>query len=184
MLAVPLLAAALGVVLLRFGWGRTGGVAVGGGWALIFAGLGMLVWGDGAWGLALGTSAAILAALGLLGQAALTTPAGRQAPVREPAPSLPLRGDGLRGIGRRVAVFLCVVPAAAATSVLIALAGQALARAAGWHPADSGVAGLVLFPVAWTILATMLLLKDGPLRMALILGLAGLPAFILYWGFA
>ncbi len=183
-ITLALIAAALGVLLIRLGWGRDGGATrVGMGWALVALGLGALMWRDGAWGLALGGSVTILAAMLVLSHAAITAPRPRKAtPVREPTAAVALHSENWAALGRRILVFLLAVPGAAAASMLVALAVQTLARAGGWGEANAGVAGLAAFPIAWAILTTLVMLKDRVTQMAGIVAVVAIPAAALFWG--
>jgi hypothetical protein len=185
-IAVALVAAAFGVVLVRFGWGREAGNArVGAGWALIAAGLVALMWRDGAWGLALGVSVVTLVALVSLAHAAITAPRPRKStPPRETATTVTLHSESWIGLGRRVLVFLLAVPASAAAAMLVALAAQTLARAAGWGEANAGVAGLTAFPVAWAVVTTLVMLRDRVVQMIRIVAVTALPSAAVFWGLA
>lgn len=185
-IAIALVAAAFGVFLIRLGWGRDGGGArVGAGWGLIAVGLGALAWRDGAWGLALGGSVAILAAMVALAHAAITAPRPRKATViRDSATTVALHSESWTGLGRRMLVFLLAVPGAAAASMLIALAAQTLARAGGWGEANAGAAGLVAFPVAWAVVTTLVMLKDRVMHMIRIVAIAAIPSAAVFWGMA
>lgn len=185
-IALALVAVVFGVSLIRFGWGREGGGArVGGGWALIAVGLGFLMWRDGAWGLALGASVAMLVAFGALAHAAITAPRPRKStPLRESATTVTLHSESWTGLGRRLLVFLIAVPASAAASMLVALAAQTLARAAGWGEANAGVAGLVAFPAAWIVVTTLVMLKDRAMHMIRIVAVAAIPSAAVFWGLA
>lgn len=131
--ALALIAAVCGVLMVRIGWGReAGGARITIGWALVAGGLAVLTIGDGAWGLALGASVATLAAFVALTHAAITAPRPRKTPpLRDTTTTVTLHSEGWTGLGRRFLVFLLVVPGAAAASMLVALAAQTLARAAG-----------------------------------------------------
>ena len=185
-LALAIIATAFGVALLRIGWGQgSGSGRVAGGWALIAAGLGVLTWRDGAWGLALGASVAMLTAFAALAYAAITAPRPRKSmPLRESATTVALHSDSWAGLGRRFVVFLIAVPAAAGAAMLVGLAAQAVARSAGWGEANAGVTGLVIFPVAWMVVTTLAMLKDRVMPMVRIVALAAIPAAALFWGIA
>jgi hypothetical protein len=185
-IALALIAAALGVLLIRLGWGRDGGGArVGLGWALIAIGLGVLAWRDGAWGLALGGSVATVAAMVALAHAAITAPRPRKtAPLRDSVTTVALHSESWAGLGRRILIFLLAVPGAAAASMLVALAAQTLARAAGWGEANAGVTGLAAFPVAWAVVTTLMMLKDRVMHMIRIVAIAAIPSAALFWGMA
>lgn len=183
---LALIAAGTGVLLVRLGWGReNGGAHIAIGWASIAGGLVMLIARDGAWGLALGASVATLVALGVLSHAAITAPRPRKSvPLRDGMTTVTLHSESWTGLGRRLLVFLLVVPGAAAASMLVALAVQTLARAGGWGEANAGVAGLATFPVAWAAVTTLVMLKDRVTQMVRIVVIAALPSAALFWGMA
>ncbi|VXC71833.1 hypothetical protein [Sphingomonas sp. AX6] len=186
MIAVALIAAAFGVLLVRLGWGREDrGLRVGAGWALIAVGLVALMGRDGAWGLALGASVATLLAFVALAHAAITAPRPRRStPPRDVATTVTLHSESWAGLGRRMLVFLLAVPASAVAAMLVALAGQTLARAAGWGEANAGVAGMFAFPVAWAVVTTLVMLKDRVMHMIRIVAVAAIPSAALFWGMA
>ena len=134
MIAAALLLILVAVALVRLGWGGRRGVA-GAGWALGIAALLMLAARDGAWGLAIGTVTGIAAALAFVLHAGWTSPAKtRRAPREAPAILLPRRWHDL---GRRVLVFVLVVPIAFCAAQWLAFAVQAVARRAGAGDARS-----------------------------------------------
>lgn len=95
------------MLLVRLGWGGRRALALAG-WAIAGVVLTALTWRDGAWGLAVGTVAGTVAIAPILLHAALTSPARRQRPEREPPTvALPRRW---RDFGRRLAVFVLAVP--------------------------------------------------------------------------
>lgn len=158
-----LLSIVAGIVLVRLGWGGRRGAA-GLGWTLAGAGLVVLAARDGAWGLAIGTVAGMLAALALVLRAGWTSPAKMpRRPVRE-APSilLPRRWHDLR---RRMLVFALVVPVGFGAAQWLAFAAQAAARRAGVGDADTMVMTLLLQPVAWAALMSWQMSRAGPRRM-------------------
>jgi hypothetical protein len=64
-------------------------------------------------------------------------------------------------LGRRSAWFLLSVPGAAGAALLWSMAGQGLARAGDWHPADSGALPFLLMPMIWGLLAGGMLMASG-----------------------
>lgn len=178
-------AMAAGVLSLRAGWGRSRGrLFVAAGWALILTGLGALAAADGAWGLSIAAIVATLTACVVLAQAALaSTPPATERAVRTAAPTVLLRPGGAEGVLRRLAVFILVVPVACGASVLVALTFQAATRGAGWLESDSTALGLLLFPIVWAILVTLLMLKPGPKAMLTPLAGTLAAAGALFWIF-
>lgn len=172
-------AAALGIGLVRTGWGGRPMLARAG-WAVVVLALVALTALAGAWGIAVAATSAMAAALLLLARAGWTAPVGRARPVRA-APSVTLPRMRIAGIGRRLAVFVMVVPVGLAASALLAFGVQALTRRSGWAEADSTVLILFLQPVIWAVLASVQMLKTGPAAMiapTLACALAGL---LLWW---
>ncbi|WP_085810371.1 hypothetical protein [Sphingomonas sp. TZW2008] len=162
MIAAPLLVVVAATLLIRAGWSgrRSLGVV---GWALGGVALGWLAWGDGAWGIALGTVAGIAVALALVLYAGATAPARtRRAPREAPAIALPRNGGDF---GRRVAVFLLVVPVAFVAAQWCAYGVQALARRAGSGEADAIVLTLFLQPMIWSALMIWQMTRPGPVQM-------------------
>lgn len=168
-LVVPLLLIVLSAAGLRYSWGlpRRSGFLNAGAWLTGAAGLFVLTNRDGAWGLSIGLSAALVVTVILLGWAAIRGP-GRRPQERGPerATARAMRGRGNFtpepvALGRRSAWFLLSVPGAAGAALLWAMAGQGLARAGGWHPADSGALPFLLMPTVWGLLAGGMLMASG-----------------------
>lgn len=164
MIATGIALAGGGVVLLRLGWQRSG-IPVAAGWMAIVAALALLAVAGGTWGLAVAGSSSVCAALLLLAATAATAPAGRVAAERAVAPAAPprLRADD---VGRRLAVFLLVVPAGLVLSAAIGWTAQRAAVAGGWGAADATALALFLMPLAWGGLAGWQMTRDGPVAMA------------------
>jgi hypothetical protein len=162
MIVAALIAILAGIALIRLGWGGRRGAA-GVGWALGVAGLVALTARDGAWGLAIGTVAGIAAALACVLYAGWTSPARAQrAPREAPAILLPRRWHDL---GRRVLVFVLVVPIAFCAAQWLAFAAQGVARRAGVNDADTMVMTLLLQPMLWAVLMAWQMTRAGPARM-------------------
>lgn len=162
MIAIALLAIVAAMLLIRVGWaGRRGAAAAG--WAIAVAALFALASRDGAWGLAVGTVVGIAAALALVLHEGWRSPAKVQRPTREaPSIMLPQRwSDG----GRRVMVFVLVVPVAFVAAQWLAFGAQALARRAGMHDADTLVMTLFLQPTLWSVLMCWQMTRNGPAKM-------------------
>ncbi|MEG3086655.1 hypothetical protein [Sphingomonas sp. PB4P5] len=124
------------------------------GWGLLLAGLVLGAMAHGAWGITVAGLSATAAALVLLVPDALVP----RAPAKPgKARAAPDRGS-LR-LGWRVATFLLTVPLGFAASLTLAVGCYALADLIGWHRADSVMLALMLLPICWAILATLLLMK-------------------------
>lgn len=162
MTASALILIALAVGLIRLGWnGPRGAAAIG--WALAVAGLAMLAARDGAWGLAIGSVTGMAAALALVLRAGWTSPVKMRRAAREPiSVSLPRRPADL---GRRLLVFVLVVPVAFAAAQWLAYGAQSLARRQGAGETDAIVLTLFLQPLLWAGLMAWQMTRAGPLRM-------------------
>ncbi len=126
-------------------------------WALMLAGAGLALAGDGAWGLAIAALVGMATAAGLLAHAGWTAPRGKGRASTRKVGMLPEKGEP-RHLGRRLATFLLVVPLGFVASLLLALGARALAGLAGWNDADGNVLTLLLLPLAWGLLAFWLLM--------------------------
>lgn len=157
---------ASGVGALRLAWGRArAGPATPIGWAAIALGLVLLASREGAWGLAVGGLIGSAAAFALLAYAWWRDLPARAA-ARTGRTTLRLHEGGRLHLGRRFLTFLLVVFAAMGASVAAGVAAQAFGRAVGWTEADSNTLGLFVFPVAWTLLATVMMLRTSSVAMA------------------
>ncbi len=152
------------MALVRYGWGGPS-MAAWGGWALALAALLVLGVQDGAWGIAVGIVTGTLAALAIVLHAGLTSPAKARRPSREaPSIALPRR---LPDLGRRLVVFVLVVPIAFAAAQWLAFGSQALARHAGAGDADTFVLTTMLQPIAWAALMSWQMTRADPSAMVL-----------------
>lgn len=183
MIALALLVTAAGIALLRWGWHRSPSI-VASGWAVLVAGLAWLTAMDGAWGLATGSTAAMLAASGILAHGALTAPVRTARVKTERIPSVALHNARWSGVARRVAIFLLSAPLAGAAAILVALAILAGLRAGGVIEANSTALALLIWPVAWTIVTLLVLLEERIAAMLrLICGIGGV-AGVAFWALA
>ncbi len=176
--ALILIVAAL--LLVRLGWeGRRTHAALG--WAGAAIGLLILTLGNGAWGLAVGIVVGIATALAMVLHAGWTSPARVRRPAREaPAVLLPRRWPD---VGRRVLVFVLVVPVAFAAAQWLAFGTQAFARRAGWGEADATVLALLLQPTLWGAMMSWQMTRDRPAAMIALPAAAAAIGTIL-WGAA
>ncbi|GGB27811.1 hypothetical protein GCM10011380_16780 [Sphingomonas metalli] len=172
-------AATVALGLIRVGWDGRRSLALAG-WALAIAAAVALAMLAGAWGLAIVATTAIVAALAILLRDAWRAPRGRAAPVRS-APSIALPRPTLRSVGRRLAVFLLVVPVAAAAAALLAFGLQATLVRGRAAEADTVALMMVAQPVLWALLATVQITRASAVRMiAPALACAAL-GLILWW---
>ncbi|AHE54716.1 hypothetical protein [Sphingomonas sanxanigenens] len=186
MTALMLLAAAVGVLLVRAGWpagARRRGPLLIAGWGAIAISLIGMGRQDGAWGVTMVALVAMVVAQGALAVAALEK--GRKAKAerapREAEPTVALSPGGWAGLGRRVTIFLLVVPFGAVVAMLFALALLGAVRAAGWHDANSTPLGLLLWPIAWALLATWMLMYETLARIARPLAFVAAPSALALW---
>jgi hypothetical protein len=162
-----------GPLALRLGW-QTTWVAVASGWAMLALATALLVQGEGAWGLALGTSCTISSALLILAQVGMTTPAplrpvaDRAARLRSPTPLDP------RDVGRRIAVFVIVAVLDLGASVLLAWSLQRALLRLGVLEADAVSAAIFILPVVWIMLASLQMTMNRPLPMLLSVACTGM----------
>ncbi len=154
-----------GMLLVRFGWAGRREMA----WAGWIAAAAALVWlmlEDGAWGMAIGTVVGMTAALAMVLHAGWTSPAKVQRAARAareaPTVTLPRRwGD----LGRRVGVFVLVVPVGFVAAQWFAFGAQALARRGGAADADAIALTLLLQPLLWGVIMTVQMTRASAARM-------------------
>jgi hypothetical protein len=172
-----------GVALLRLGWGGPArSMALNGaGWALI-ALAAVLGWaGGGMWGASLAALAGMGAAAALLAFAAATSPPGKAAASNRRVRMLPERGEPLR-IGGRLLTFAIAAPLAMTISVGLGVALRGLTTALGGSEANANALALLAPPVAWGLLAYLLLIQERRRAQALILLVCALPVAPIVFG--
>lgn len=165
--AAPLLwvAAALGVAgvaVLRFAWSlpRRSPAANGVGWGLLaLSAIGAWL-AEGAWGATIAALCATLAAFVILAEAGIRSPAGRAKASNRRVGMLPQAGEP-RQIGRRVGTFLLVIVAGFAVSVGLGLAVRGLGGLLDWSETNANVLALYSVPMAWSVLAFVLLMQNN-----------------------
>lgn len=177
-LLIACTAAVAAVLVLRVGWARhERSIPINLiGWSLM-AVAALTAWrGDGAWGVAVATLAGMGAALALLTHAVATAPAGKTtaAASNRRAGLLPEGAEPL-ALGRRIATFLIVVPGALIASIALAVAARAMAMGLGAVEADGNAIAFFTAPLAWAILAFLLLLQSARPRQGLTLLIATSP---------
>lgn len=147
-----------GIALLRFAWRqkrrspRLNLLS----WGLVGGGVWLGAAATGAWGVAIVSLAATGCAFVLLTHAAITARPDKARPSARRANLLD--EDEPLGLGRRLVTFVLTVPLALAVALALGVAGRALAGLAGWHEANGNVLTLFLMPVAWALLAFLLLM--------------------------
>ena len=180
MTAAALLIVAVGIALVRLGWGGTRALAIIG-WLAAATALVVLTGMNGAWGLSLGVVVGMAVALGFVLQAGWTSPPrDRRAPREAPAISIP---HHRRDLLRRIAVFVLAVPVAFAAAQWLAFGVQAAIRGNAPIDGDAVVLTLFLQPVIWTALLTVQLTRARPAQMIAAPLVAGIAGTIL-WGAA
>ena len=162
MSALAMGGAGLSLVLVRLGWGGRRGLAMAG-WLLAAGSLLALATLHGAWGLAMGGVAAMLAALILVLQAGWVSPQGRaRKATGTPSVTLP---HSWAGTGRRLAVFALTVPVGLAAAAWFAYGLNSAMIAGGAQTADSVAAMFFALPLAWTVLMSWQMTQSGPRAM-------------------
>ena len=165
--------AVAGVAVLRLAWARPRRSlplnAIG--WILLAAAMvaGWVM--AGAWGVSVITLWAMGAAFVLLAVAAWQSPPARRKASRRRAGMLPEAGEPLH-LGRRVATFLIVVLAAMLASLAIAIAVRWLSLLTGASEANANVLALFVVPLAWTILAFLILMTGSRKRQLAIVAIS------------
>jgi hypothetical protein len=168
-------AAAASVGLLRYAWSlaRRSKALNALGWGLLLLALVLGAMSDGAWGMAVVSAVATAVAMAVLTHAAITAPPARVAASNRRANMLP-EGKEPKRIGGRLLTFLIAVPLAFIASVLIGMASRIAAAGAGLHEADSNALMLLIVPLVWTLLATVLLVWPARRMQFAVLLLPGL----------
>ena len=165
------------VALLRVGWSGDTRLAYAG-WAIGATSLFSLAVIEGAWGLAVGLTLAIILALTLVLHAAATAPVrvGRDtriasAPVTSAAPQ----------IGRRVLVFTLVVPVSFAAAQWMAFGLNAVMKNGGPLEANSVATAFMLQPFVWTVLMAWQMCQANPSAMVWPPAAVALLGTVIWW---
>lgn len=161
-----------GPVALRLGW-RHHRAPVALGWAALALAAVLLARDSGAWGLAVGSTVAMLSALALLAQAALATPSPRRATAGRIAMPLPAESIDWPDVRRRAGVFLVVIVLDLVATLFLAWSAQRALFRSGANAADATALALLLLPVLWLGLASWQMTRNHlgtmlPLPVALI----------------
>ena len=168
------------VSLLRVSWARPRRSASlnAAGWLLLAGSLAAGWVLAGAWGVSVMALWAMGAAFAFLAVAAWQSPPARRRASSRRAGMLPEAGEPLR-LGHRFATFLLVVLAGMLAAIALAIAARWISLLAGASEANANVLALFVVPLAWTILAFLMLMTDSRKRQGAILALsvaAALPA--------
>lgn len=179
--AAPLLwiAAALGVAgvaALRFAWSlpRRSAAWNGTGWGLLALSAVGAGAAEGAWGIAVAALLAMAAAAVLLAIAAIRSP-HRHASASNRRVGLLPEGAEPRRIGRRFGTFALVILAGFAAAVALAMGVRGLGGLLGWSEANANALALFATPIAWAVLATVLLMQTRRRSQIATLALCYLP---------
>lgn len=165
-----------GVALLRLGWGRAARSHAlnAAGWGLI-ALAALLAWaGGGMWGVSVATLSGMGMAAALLGLAAARSPKGKAAASNRRVRMLPERGEPLR-IAGRLLTFVLAAPVALALAVGLGVALRGLTVALGGSEANANALGLLLPPLAWGLIAYVVLIQQRRREQALVLLACAVP---------
>ncbi len=169
------------ILLLRRAWGKparsmTANAAA---WGLLGGALLCGAMGAGAWGLAVVTLCASLAAFLCLAHAAISTPPGRKtAASKRRVHMLPEKGEPLH-LGARLLTFLLTVPGALIATLAVTLAIRGVVGRLGVHDANGNALTLLLMPLIWAVLVTLLLMQARRRDQYLLLGLPAVAGILI-----
>ena len=174
------LADALGVAalcLLRFAWSlpKRSVSLNASAWAALAVAVVIAWYAEGAWGAAIVGLVTIAASFLALGIAGATAPAGRASVSNRLAGMLP-QGNEPRRIGRRIGTFLLVIAGGLLASIGLAVAVRGMGGALGWNEANAFVLALFTVPIAWAILASVMLMQTSRRNQIVTLLVCCLPA--------
>jgi hypothetical protein len=169
-----------GGAVLRYAWALTrrspGWNAAG--WGLFALSLVCGWTGAGAWGASIAALFGMSMALLLLGYAAATAPLPTNAKAsNRRVGALPEGGEPWR-LGRRIGTLLMVMVAALIVALGLALATRGLLAWAGAGEANANVASFYVMPLAWALLAFLLLMEERRARQWRLLALTAVPGVV------
>jgi len=176
LLGLALAFAAGGIAVLRHAWSLPKRSARwnAAGWGLLAGAVGAGWLSDGAWGVAIAALIAMAAACVALAIAAYRSPTGKMRSSNRRAGMLPEGGEPRR-VGRRFGTFAIVVIGGLLVSIGLAVALRGLGGALGWNEADTLVLALYAVPLAWAVLAIVLLMQASRRSQIATLVLCSLP---------
>lgn len=171
-----------GVIALRIAWSqqRRSLWWNGFGWSLfVFAAI--TAWtAEGAWGVAIASLFGMGAAALFLALAAALSPKGTDGKAsNRRVGMLPEKGEPLRLLGRLLTFFIVSI-AAMIVTVGVAIAARAFFRLMNISDANATIAALFVMPLAWSILAFVLLMQEKRSRQWLTLLLWSLPGMVTF----
>ena len=153
--------AAGGVAVLRLAWTRPSRST-----SLNLAGWGLLVAGavtgamlGGAWGVAIAALVGMTAALLVLAHAAATSPRSARAAAPSRQAGIAPAGEPL-ALKRRLLTFVITVPLGLAAALAFALGLRGALMLSGAGEANANAAALFAVPLAWGLLAYLVLLRE------------------------
>lgn len=149
------------VALLRAGWSGDTRLAYAG-WIIGAVSLIWLAMLEGAWGLAVGFTLAMILALSPVLHAAATSPVRAWRRRRSTAVAV---ASADPAIGRRLFVFTLVVPVSFLAAQWLALGLTAAMKSGGPLEANSVTAAFMLQPIAWTLLMAWQMCQAQPSAM-------------------
>ena len=169
-----------GGAMLRYAWAMprrsTGWNAAG--WGLFALGL-IVGWiGAGAWGASIAALFSMGMALLLLGYAAATAPPPTNAKASNRRVGALPEGSEPWRLGRRIVTFLIVMVAAMIVALGLALAVRGLLAWGGAGEANANVASFYAMPLAWALLAFLLLMEERRARQWRLLAFSAVPGVI------
>lgn len=180
LLAFTLTAPVAGVGVLRWAWSGAGRSAAlnGAGWALLLGGALAGGLAEGAWGVSVSALTGMVAAFLVLAWAAAVSPPSKARASNRRVGLIPETGEPLRLLSRTL-TFVLVALVAAIVSVGLAVTTRGVAGKAGLGAADATVLAYFILPIAWTLIAFVLLMQESRRRQAIVLGVASLPILAL-----
>lgn len=176
-IAIPLASLVLAIALLRLGWSGDTRLAYAG-WAIGATSLFSLTMLEGAWGLSVGLTLAMILALTLVLHAAATSPV-RAARGNRIAAAPSASADPK--IGRRLLVFTLVVPVSFLAAQWLAFGLNAVMKNGGPLEANSVATAFMLQPLVWTVLMAWQMCQAKPSAMVWPPAAVALLGTVLWW---
>ncbi|QZH73968.1 MAG: hypothetical protein JY451_09345 [Erythrobacter sp.] len=170
------LAALAGITVLRWSWARKQRSAAANlaGWMLLGVAVVLAGAEAGAWGISVVSLIAMGAASLMLVHSALLSPqrvVAKRASQR--VGMLPEPGEDKR-LGARLATFLIVVLGGFVASLALGIGLRAVAMLLGMGEPDANATALFVVPIAWGVLATVLLMQTKRRAQITTIAIAGL----------
>lgn len=176
-IAIALSSLVPAVALLRLGWTGDTRLAYAG-WAIGVTSLFSLAMLEGAWGLSVGLTLAMILALALVLHTAATSPV-RAARGNRIAAGPSASADPQ--IGRRLLVFTLVVPVSFVAAQWLAFGLNAAMKNGGPLEANSVATAFMLQPLVWTVLMAWQMCQAKPSAMVWPPAAVALLGTVLWW---